>query len=117
MSISLEKKLEQVTLEKKRYRSLFRLAALGLGLLLFTVYYNLVMDYAVLDNVKIQRQDDVLEAGRIDFNYGQAVLTDRKPVKNDEGFNWTWDADGATEVSIRSRKWLLPHWDSELFNF
>lgn len=126
MAVSLEKKLEEATVAKKRYRSLFVLASVALVLVLGIVYNNVVLDYAVLDNVTITRQDgtnsvkfqfDVIKPGRIDFNYGQAVLTDRKQVREGDGFNWSWTATGDTEVSVRSRRFIFPHWDSETFNF
>jgi hypothetical protein len=73
-------------------------------------------------NVKINRSDntnqmifsfDVLKEGRVDFNYGIASLTDIKQVAEGDGFNWTWDAQGKTEISIRSRKLVLRHWDKQ----
>ncbi len=126
MTISLEKRLEEVTVAKKRYRSLFVTALVLLMILFGVIYNNTVLDYAVLDNVKINRVNetnevifsfDVVKSGRVDFNYGEAVLTDRKQIEQGEGFNWTWDAKGATEVSIRSRKLIFPHWDKEKFVF
>jgi len=126
MAVSLEKKLEEATVAKKRYRSLFVLASVALVLVLGIVYNNVVLDYAVLDNVTITRQAgtnsvkfqfDVIKPGRIDFNYGQAVLTDRKQVREGDGFNWSWTATRDTEVSVRSRQFIFPHWDSETFNF
>ena len=126
MSISLEKKLEEATVAKKRYRFLFLAAFISLIILLGIVYNNIVLDYAVLDNVKINRGGttnqitfsfDVIEPGRVDFNYGQAVLTDRKQIQQGQGFTWSWEAKGATEISIRSRKLIFPHWDKEEFVF
>ncbi len=126
MTVSLEKKLEEATVAKKRYQSLFLAAFIALVVVLGIVYNNLVLDYAVLDNVKITRVGsgndvnfsfDVIEAGRVDFNYGQAILTDRKQVQQGMGFHWQWDAKGATEISVRSRKFVFPHWDSEEFTF
>jgi len=127
MTVSLEKKLAEVTVAKKRYRFLFIMAFVALIVLLGIVYKNVVLDYAVLDNIKIKRSDDstnnvafsfdVIEAGRIDFNYGHAILTDRKQVQQGQGFDWRWEAKGATEVSIRSRKWIFPNWNKEEFVF
>lgn len=126
MTISLEKKLEEVTVAKKRYRSLFVTALVLLVILFGVIYNNTVLDYAVLDNVKINRVNetnevifsfDVVKSGRVDFNYGEAVLTDRKQIEQGEGFNWTWGAKGETDVSIRSRKLIFPHWDKDKFIF
>ncbi|MEY4768198.1 MAG: hypothetical protein RL637_837 [Pseudomonadota bacterium] len=126
MTISLEKKLEQATVAKKRYRLLFVTVFILLLILLGIVYYNLVLDYAVLDHVKINREAnsrnirfsfDVIQSGRIDFNYGQAILTDRKEIQAGQGFQWNWDAKGETEVSIRSRQFIFPHLDKEIFVF
>ncbi|MCB1175746.1 MAG: hypothetical protein KDK39_19380 [Leptospiraceae bacterium] len=126
MTISLEKKLEEATIAKKRYRALFVIAFILLALVLSVVYHTTVLDYAVLDNVTITRemgsdrlvfQFDVVEPGRVDFHHGQAVLTDRKTVGQGEGFHWQWGARGPTEIAIRSRQWLIPHWDRKTFTF
>jgi len=126
MTVSLEKKLEEATIAKKRYRSLFILALVSFLGVVGIVYNNTVLDYAVLDNVGIDREEgtnkvhfeyDVVKPGRIDFNYGTAVLTDRKTVQENESFQWTWDAQGPTEIGVRSRKWLLPRWDKKEFDF
>ena len=126
MSVSLEKKLEEVTVAKKRYRSLFIMALILLLVLFGVIYKNMVLDYAVLDNVKIQRVDgtndvtfsfDVIKEGRVDFKYGEAILTDRKQPKQGDGFKWSWEAQGDTTISIKSRKFIIPHWDKENFVF
>lgn len=97
-----------------------------LAVLLGMIYHTTVLDYAVIDKVTITRtgeahpvsfQFDVIEPGRIDFHYGQAMLTDRKTVQPGDGFRWQWNAQGPTEVSIRSRQWFFPRWDRETFTF
>ncbi|MBB1126665.1 hypothetical protein [Thiospirillum jenense] len=127
MSISLEKKLEEATIAKKRYRASFFVATAAFLIVVGVVYNQTVLEYAVLDQVTITRQSnndnkvsfkyDVIEPGRIDFIYGQAILTDHKPVQQDDGFEWTWSAEGATTIRVRSRQWLLPHWDEQTFEF
>ncbi len=126
MTISLEKKLEEATIAKKRYRSLFLLASISFIVLLGIVYNNIVLDYAVLDNIKINRERgtnnvnfrfDVVKSGRIDFIYGNAILTDRQQVQQGQGFDWNWNSKGKTEISIRSRKFIFPYWTMEEFIF
>jgi hypothetical protein len=53
----------------------------------------------------------------LDVNCGQTILTDRKKVQQAMEFLWQRDAKGATEIFIRSRKSIFPHWDSEEFTF
>lgn len=127
MAISLEKQIADVTLAKKRYQSFFWLAAGLLALLLAIIYYNSVLDFAVIDNVKIERQPDtntvvfqydVIKPGRIDFRFGNnAILSDRQEAHTGEKFQWAWGVSGETVVSIRSRKLVVPHWDNEQFTF
>lgn len=125
MTISLEKKLEEATVAKKRYRSLFVIAFVSLIALAAIVYYYTVLDYAVLSHVQITRKEgneinfqyDVVVPGRIDFYYGKAILTDRKTAQKTDGFTWRWQAQGETEIAVRSRKWFLPSWDAEHFSF
>jgi hypothetical protein len=126
MAISLEKKLEEATVAKKRYQSLFVTVSILFIAVVGYLFNSMILDYAVLENVSITRDDDtnqvsfeydVVEPGRIDFNYANAILTDRKEAGTDENFTWSWDAQGLTEISIRSRKSVLPHWDKEHFEF
>ncbi len=97
-----------------------------LVIILGVIYNRLVLDYAVIDNVRIQRQNNsrrilfqfyVVEAGRLDFNYEKAILTDIKTVQSEIQFRWEWEAKGNTEIAIHSRKWLFPHWDNKEFVF
>jgi hypothetical protein len=126
MTISLEKKLEEATVAKRRYRALFLAVFLLLIGVLGIVYHATVLDYAVLENVTLAReagspqivfQFDVVKPGRVDFHHGQAVLTDRKTVRQDDGFRWGWRAEGPTEIAVRSRRGVLPRWDRETFTF
>lgn len=115
MTISLEKKLEEATVAKRRYRALFIVAFLLLAALGGSVYHATVLDYAVIDRVTITRTDqdrqvafafDVIEPGRLDFHYGPAVITDRKTVGTHDGFRWQWTATSPTEIAIHSRQWF-----------
>jgi hypothetical protein len=126
MTVSLEKKLEETVIAKKRYHALFVVASVLVVILISWIYNNAVLDYAVLDNVQIEREQntnniffkfDVVKEGRIDFNYGNTVLTDRKQIQIENNFYWNWTAKGETIVSVRSRKFIFPHWDSEKFIF
>ena len=127
MSISLEKKLEEATIAKRRYRASFFVATAAFLIVVGIVYNQTVLEYAVLDQVTMTRQSnqdnritfkyDVIKPGRIDFIYGQAMLTDYKPVQQHDGFEWSWQAQGATTIQVRSRKWLFPHWDKQTFTF
>ncbi len=126
MAISLEKKLEEATVAKKRYRLLFLFSFVAFLVVVSIVYNKTILDYAVLDKVSIDRENgtnkvifkyDVVKSGRIDFVYGNAILTDRKEIQTNEGFQWSWNAKGPTEIKIRSRKGVLPHWDTQKFNY
>lgn len=126
MTISLEKELAEATVAKKRYRSLFWIATVAFFLVVGMIYYNTVFVYAVLDNVKIERKNgtqqisfqyEIITPGRIDFYHGNAILSDVKIQKGRDGFQWTWGAEEDTEISIRSRQWLFPHWDRQTFQF
>ncbi len=126
MTISLEKKLEEATVAKRRYRALFVVAFVLLAVLAGSVYHATVLDYAVIDRVTMTRTGenrqvafafDVIEPGRLDFHYGPAVLTDRKVMGTGEGFRWQWTATSPTEIAIRSRQWFWPRWHQETFTF
>jgi hypothetical protein len=126
MTISLEKKLEEATVAKKRYRALFLGVFVVLAVLLGMIYHTTVLDYAVIDKVTLTRtgeahpvsfQFDVIEPGSIDVHYGQAMLTDRKTVQPGDGVRGPWKASGPTEVSIRSRPGFFTRGDRETFTF
>lgn len=126
MTISLEKQLEEATVAKKRYRSLFWVVAAAFILVVGIVYYNTVFVYAVLDDVQITREGNsnkvafkytIATPGRVDFYYGDAILSDVKEQTGNDGFEWSWGVAGATEISIRSRQWVFPHWDRQTFQF
>lgn len=126
MTISLEKKLAEATVAKRRYRLLFIVSAGALLLFSGIVYQRVVLDYAEIDQVRIQRSENsnridftytIVTPGRLDFHYGQAILTDRKTQTGADGFQWNWRVSGDTTIAIRSRRWLLPRWDRERFRF
>lgn len=126
MDILLKKELKEVKASKKRYRSLFLIATITLLIVLLFLYKYTVLDYAVLENVKIKKnlsggitfKFDIVEAGKLDFHYGKAMLVDSFDLETGRKFNWNWTAKGETKISIRSRKFIvLPHWDSEKFKF
>jgi len=124
--VSLKRQLYAESKKKKKFQGLFVGSAVALIIILSIIYNRLVLDYAVIDNVKIQRQGnsreilfqfDVVEPGRLDFNYGKAVLTDTKTAQREMEIRWAWEANGDTVIAIRSRKWLFPHWDDKEFVF
>jgi uncharacterized protein YegL len=119
------KELEGAAVSKKRFGWL----ALGLLLLLIlilgTIYKITVLDYAEIENVKIEQQGntqkinfafDVKSSGRLNFCYGETVLVDRKKVGKNQIFHWALDEEGTTEISIRSRNLLFPKWHSKVFH-
>jgi len=124
MTVSLEKKLAEATVAKRRYRLLFIVSTVALLLLSGIVYQRVVLDYAEIEQARIQRPEntnriefsyEIVTPGRLDFHYGQAILTDRKHQTGADGFQWSWSATGETEIAIRSRRGLFPHWDRERF--
>ncbi len=125
MAISLEKELKEAKASKKRYRSLFIVATLLLIFVLSLIYKLTVLDYAVLENVTIEKsyngitfKFDVVEEGKLEFHHGEAVLIDNFDVESNRRFSWNWTATGETEISIRSRNYMvLPYWNSEIFEF
>jgi hypothetical protein len=125
MAISLEKELKEAKASKKRYRSLFIVATLLLLFVLSLIYKLTVLDYAVLESVTIEKSYngitfnfDVVEEGKLEFHHGEAVLIDNFDVESGRTFSWSWTATGETEISIRSRNYMvLPYWNSETFEF
>jgi len=124
--VGLKKELHAESKKKKRYQGLFIVSAIALALFLGMVYDRTVLDYAVIDNVDIQRQGesrevvlrfDVVEPGRLDFTYWTAILSDTTTVQRQAKIRWEWQASGNTEIAIRSRKWFLPYWNTEEIAF
>jgi hypothetical protein len=122
----LEAKLEQTDKSEKQYKKLFIGAALVILLTFGYTYKTTVLDYAVIENVKLEKDKygmvtfyfDVVKEGRLDFNYGEyAMLTDKFEVAKDKSFSLSWSFTGDTEISIRSQKKLLPNWDKKTFRF
>ena len=58
MAISLEKKLEEATVAKKRYQSLFVTVSILFIAVIGYLFNSMILDYAVLENVSITRDDD-----------------------------------------------------------
>lgn len=121
MTMFLEKKREEATVAKKRYRALFLGVFVWLAGWLGTMDHTTVLEDAVIDKVTMTRtgeahpvsfQFDVIEPGSIDVHDGQAMLTDRKTVQPGDGVRGPWKAPGPTEVSIRSRPGFFPPWGS-----
>lgn len=123
---ALQKKLESTTQSKKRYRVLFIGSFLVLCVLVGVIYKQTVMDYASLENVSIATTDkpkqlkfsfDVVKAGRLDFKYGNTILTDWRIVKPGDHFTWSWGATGTTVAVIKSRKGAVPDYFRKEFKF
>ena len=124
--ITLAKELETAKTSKKRFQLLALVVGTILLVVLMIIYHQTTWDYAVLENVDITRKGssreilfsyDVTSPGRIDFLYGNARLIDRASAQRDRHFTWTWQAQGKTRVSIRSRKHFWPTWNTVQFHF
>jgi len=66
--VKLKKKLNVESKKKKQYQGLFLGSAVVLIVIISLVYNSLVLDYAVIDNVKIQQQINLITFQSGTFN-------------------------------------------------
>ena len=125
LELKLKKELKKVKKSKQRYIGLF-LSTLMILRSVLTYFYKVnILDYAVLDNIKIKQNKkgvifyfDVVKSGRIDFSYGEtAILSDKFDVEKNKTFGWYWPVYGEIPISIRSQENFLPHWTTRYFDF
>ncbi|MFH0774085.1 MAG: vWA domain-containing protein [bacterium] len=118
------KELASATGSKKRFKWLALGLLLIFILILAMIYKVAVLDYAEIENVKIEQEGniqkinfafDVKTGGRLDYHYGKTVLIDRKKSEKNQIFHWALDKEGETEISIRSRRSIFPKWYSKIF--
>jgi hypothetical protein len=124
-ALNLKIELKKEKTSKKGYKNLFIGTALSFTVVLSYIYKTNVLDYATLENVRIEKADvgvvfyfDVVKEGRIDFNYGDdAVLTDNFKPEDNKSFRWNWVAHGHADISIRSKNVFLTKQETERFFF
>jgi len=120
------KELEITTGSKKRFKW-FALGLLLMLMVIFALLYKMtVLDYAEIENVKMEQQGntrwilftfDVKTGGRLDYHYEKTVMVDRKKSGKDQNFSWAWGENKESEVSIRSRSSIFPKWHRQVFRF
>ncbi len=127
MTMHYNQKLEEAITAKKNYRNLFVIVLVLLIILIGLIYKNTVLDYAVLENVKISRVNnttrvlfefDVVESGRIDLFYGETVsIIDKRQIGKNDKIHWDWNGKGNTEISLKCRNSFFPQWHIKNFDF